>query len=312
LSQLIRLILAFSFNQPTFCATATWNQNAITFANNFTIGLLPRTIFVNKNNTVYFAHRHTNQISVWFNDSINPTKIITGNFSTPYSLFVTNNGDIYIDNGGSNGRVDKWISNTNTFVPVMNVNSSCMGLFIDINDSLYCSMNNLHQVVKRWLNDTLMTSNTIVAGTGTQGSAPDELYNPYGIFVDVNFDLYVADGANHRIQLFQSGKLNATTVAGNETKNPTITLRWPNGIVLDAEKYLFIVDNNNHRIVGSGPNGFRCLVGCNGTGSQSNQLRFPYTLSFDSSGNMFVADEHNHRIQKFLFFENSCGKCEIV
>ena len=75
----------------------------------------------------------------------------------------------------------------------MNVNSSCTGLFIDINDTLYCSMySNHHQVVKRWLNDTDMTS-TIAAGTGTSGSASNELNGPDGIFVDVNFDLYVAD-----------------------------------------------------------------------------------------------------------------------
>ncbi|CAF4317316.1 unnamed protein product, partial [Adineta steineri] len=87
--------------------------------------------------------------------------------------------------------------------------------------------------------------------------------------------------------------------------NPTITLRCPSGIILDAEKYLFIVDQFNGRIVGSDLNGFRCLVGCYGSGTQSNQLNYPVSLSFDHSGNIFVTDQVNSRIQKFLLMKVS-------
>jgi hypothetical protein len=124
----------------------------------------------------------------------------------------------------------------------------------------------------------------------------------------VNFDLYVADSRNNRVQLFQSGESNGITVAGSGSPNPTINLDCPTGIVLDADKYLFIVDANNHRIVGSGLNGFQCLVGCYGPGSESNQLDLPSTFSFDRSGNMFVADQRNNRIQKFEYFESCFGK----
>jgi hypothetical protein len=153
-----------------------------------------------------------------------------------------------------------------------------------------------------------MTSVIVAAGTASPGSAFNELNGPGGIFVDVNFDLYVADLGNHRVQLFQSGESNGITVAGSTSPNPTINLRYPTGIVLDAEKYLFIVDHLNHRIVGSGLNGFRCLVGCYGEGSQSNQLIWPISFSFDRSGNMFVADRDNHRIQKFEYLESCFGK----
>ncbi len=245
---------------------------------------------------------------MWHENSINPTNIISGNFTSPNSLFVTSNGDIYIDDGQSNGRVQKWIAKTNTFVTVMNVNSLCSGLFVDTNDTLYCSMALNHQVVKKSLKDPEMTSVTVAAGTGSQGSAFNELNQPVGIFVDVNFDLYVADCGNDRVQLFQSGELNGLTLAGSGSINPTINLNCPTGIVLDAEKYLFIVDYGNDRIVGSGLNGFRCLVGCYGRGSQSNQLFDPFSFSFDRSGNMFVADYGNSRIQKFEYLEKSCGK----
>ena len=249
---------------------------------------------------------------MWVNDSVNPTTTISGNFSNPQSIFVTNIGDIYIDDGESNGRVQRWISNTNTFVTVMNVESRCLGLFVDIDDTLYCSMSHHHKVMKRWLNESGMTS-TLAAGTGTAGSAPDQLDRPRGIVVDVNFDLYVADCRNHRIQLFPSGQRNGITVAGDGSADITITLRCPNGVVLDGDRYLFVVDNNNYRIIGSGPSGFRCVIGCSGqSGSQSDQLSLPFTLSFDRDGNIFVSDQDNHRIQKFVLSPNSCGKCELV
>jgi hypothetical protein len=233
--------------------------------------------------------------------------IIPANFHNSSSFFVTLNDDIYIDNGASNGRVEKWIADTNTTVPVMNVFSSCSGLFVDINDNLYCSMYNHHQVVKKSLRDPVLTSDPI-AGTSIQGSAPDELNGPAGIFVDGKFDLYVADCENDRIQLFQSGESNGTTVAGSKSPNRTITLDCPIGITFDAEKYLFIVDRNNHRIVGSGSDGFRCLVGCDGKNPQSTQLFFLSAFSFDISGNMFVVDQGNNQVRKFIYLEGSCGK----
>ncbi|CAF1125554.1 unnamed protein product, partial [Didymodactylos carnosus] len=289
----------FSFNQPKFCPTVAWNPFGITFANQTTIGEKPRAIFINTNNTIYvYANR---QILVSHEGHINPTKIIPINSSTSHSILVTTNGDIYIDNDEV---VLKWISNKNTFDTAMKGISQCYGLFVDINDTLHCSMRNLHQVVKRWMSDSVLTP-TIVAGTNRSGSAPNELNTPHGIFIDVNVDLYVADCRNDRVQLFQLGQSIGITVAGNGSPNPTISLSCPTGIVLDAQKYLFILDSWNRRIVGSGPNGFRCLVGCHGRGSQSHQLLFPLSLSFDRSGNMFVTDMNNDRIQKYLL-KKSC------
>jgi sugar lactone lactonase YvrE len=284
-----------------------WNSNGITFANRSIVGEYPLAIFVNTNNTIYVAHRQKNQILVWNEGSESPTEIISGNFTEPVSLFVTSNGDIYIDDGVENRRVQKWISTTETFDTVMNVNSSCYGLFVDIKDNLYCSMSGLHRVVKRSLNDPVMTS-VSVAGAGINGSASNELSCPQGIFVDLNLDLYVADYGNNRVQLFQPEESNGTTVAGRESPYPRITLEGPSGISLDASKYLFIIDRGNHRIVVSGPNGFRCLVGCYGEGSQSNQLLYPVSFSFDRSGNIFVTEQYNDRIQKFIYLEKSCGK----
>jgi hypothetical protein len=226
--------------------------------------------------------------------------------NTSFSLFVTTNGDIYVDNGASNHRVDKWTSNATSSVVVMNVIDRCWTLFIDITNTLYCSNDVDHQVVKKSLNNNI-NNVTIAAGNGTVGSAPDMLHWPNGLFVDMNLTLYVADCGNNRIQLFEPGQLNGTTVAGDGA-NGTISLYYPSGITLDADAYLFIVDQYNNRIIGSGSTGFRCIVGCFGGGSSSYQLLSPQQISFDSYGNMFISDKDNSRIQKFFLDTNSCGK----
>lgn len=188
----------------------------------------------------------------------------------------------------------------------MYVNDICFGLFVDIYDNIYCSLGNLHQIIKKSFNDNVNMS-SICAGTGISGTTSDMLNEPHGIFVDTKFNLYVADSGNNRIQVFQSGHLNGTTTVGNDAPG-TIALNYPTDIILDAQGYYFITDTNNHRIVGSSPNGFRCIAGCSGTsGSGSDQLFFPSSLSFDSSGNLFVTDTNNSRVQKFILTENSCG-----
>ncbi len=131
-------VLALSFNQPKFCPTAFWNHNGITFANQSIVGAFPLSVFVNANNTIYVVNQENSAILVWHEDSTNPTNSISGNFTSPNFLFVASNGDIYIDDGQRNGRVQKWIEKTDTFVTVMNVNSACFDLFVDTNNKLYC------------------------------------------------------------------------------------------------------------------------------------------------------------------------------
>ena len=153
-----------------------------------------------------------------------------------------------------------------------------------------------------------MNTTSPVAGTNSSGSASDRLSFPTGIFVTQTLNLYVADSGNHRVQLFLSGQMNATTVAGSGAPR-TITLNVPVAVMLDGNGYLFICDFIGHRIIGSGADGFRCIPGCtSGTGSASDQLDHPWSFSFDSDGNLFVADSANNRIQKFVLDTNSCGE----
>jgi sugar lactone lactonase YvrE len=244
---------------------------------------------------------------VWLAGNSTPTRTITSGLANPYSIFATSNGDIYVDNGSSNNRVDKWTLNGMTSSSAMYVTNACYGLFVDINNNLYCSMYSSHQVATKSLNGN-SSMWIVAAGADCSGSTSNSLYNPRGIFVDTNLNLYVADCGNDRVQQFLSGQLNAITVAGS-TAPGTITLICPSGVILDGNGYLFIVDSYNHRIVASGPNGFRCILGCSTVGgSSSSQLLYPSDLKFDSYGNIYVTDSGNSRIQTFILQKTNGGK----
>ena len=267
----------------------------------------PYSFFINTNNTIYVPNRTTHRIVIWLAGNITLTRNISVSSVYLFTLFVTSTDDIYVDTYNSAASVTKWISNSTHGIPTMVACGLCYDIFVDVSNTLYCSMGSRHQVVTKSL-DSVSDALTIVAGTGSIGSASNMLYKPRGIFVDTNFDLYVADCYNNRIQLFRSGQLLGITVAGQGSANTTIALTLPSDVVVDADKYLFIVDLGNNRIVRSGPNGFYCLVACNGNGSASNQLSFPWSLSFDSYGNMFVSDQLNNRIQQFMLMTNVCSK----
>jgi hypothetical protein len=193
---------------------------------------VPSGVFVSISNTVYVVETDLNQVQLWLGGSNTPTTTLSGGLSSPYAVFASIIGDVYVDNGAYNGQLDRWTSNATSSVIEMYSDGSCSGLFIDIMDNLYCSMELEHQVIKQAINNIANTSK-IIAGNGISGSASNMLNGPRGIFVDTKFNLYVADCDNNRIQLFPSGQSNAKTVAGNGATG-TITLNCPSDLVLDA------------------------------------------------------------------------------
>ena len=255
------------------------------------------------NDTIYVASPSRQQIQVRFNESSTPDRVLLTGANSSCALFATIDGDIFVDNGVGNGRVDRWTQIFNISITAMRVNESCRGLFVDTYSRLYCSLSGSARVIR---NSFLGNINLpeMVAGNGTPGSTADMLNEPRGIFVDLKMSLYVADCGNDRVQRFRRGDRNGTTIVGNGSSG-TIDLNCPVGIILDGNGYLFIADSLNDRIVGQGSNGFRCIIGC---GSGTSALDSPTTIHFDSHANLLVMDSGNGRLMKFLFVNNSCGK----
>ena len=218
---------------------------------------------------------------------------------------------MYFEVSSQAGRIQRRRVNGSTNVFVTQFSGPCYGLFIDVANTLYCSLKDNHLVSSVSLNTNSSTITTR-AGTGFNGSTMRQLNAPWGIFVDINLDLYVADAGNNRIQRFTANNFTATTVAGRGFPNG-LNLSHPTNIVLDGSNHLYVADHRQHRVVRVTSLGYQCLAGCSGVaGSASNQFSFVFSLRFDSYGNLYVADEQNFRIQKLTLTYNCEGRSVVL
>ena len=173
----------------------------MTLANDTTLSWLILGIFVDTNNTLYALARNCQEIQIWPEGSVIPSRTLNPINTWARSIFVTNNGDIYVDDASSPNNVYRWIANAGTQVVVMVVPNSCFGLLIDVREKIYCSAGYLHNAVRKSFMDPINVT-TVIARNGMAGSALNQLDVPQGLFVDFDLNLYVADRDNHRIQKF--------------------------------------------------------------------------------------------------------------
>ena len=127
---------------------------------------------------------------------------------------------------------------------------SPIGLHMDLlTNNLVVANYGAHNIVQF----TLGASNwTIAAGNanGSAGVSSVDLNRPMEATFDSMNNMYVADRDNNRIQFYQIGQLNGTTIAGMTGVNDSTAtkLSWPRSVRLDSQLNLYVADSNNHRI----------------------------------------------------------------
>ena len=126
---------------------------------------------------------------------------------------------------------------------------------------------------------------------GTAGSGNGQLSDAYGVTVDKDDNIYVADYSNHRMQKFNSeGEFVAA--AGGSGSN-----QLPVGIVYNhRDNNLYVVDQCNHRIQVLTTD-LRFVRSFGTRGSGNGQLLSPFNIAFDDANNLYVTDYNNHRVQ---------------
>ena len=145
---------------------------------------------------------------------------------------------------------------------------------------------------------------TVVAGTGVSGSTPMQLSLPASVFVDeITGELYVADTANGRIQLWPRNATSGLTVAGAAGELGDVY-----GIRLDNHGYIYASDGSSSRVLrwppNSTANGTTVAGGTLGSGSWL--LSMPRELDFDPTYTfLYVADRSNNRIQRYNLINTS-------
>lgn len=108
--------------------------------------------------------------------------------------------------------------------------------------------------------------------------------------------IIVADGANHRVQVFDSdGKFE---YARGEEGNGVGQLQRPRDVCWTPEKDIVVADTKNDRIQIFKRDWSVVVLG-QGPGSEPGQLRKPSGVAVCEDGRLVVADTGNNRIQIF-------------
>ena len=185
------------------------------------------------------------------------------------------------------------------------------GLAFDSSGDLFISntgKNDILEFTYDAATGTYPSTGTVVAGTGVDGSASNELSVPEGIALDSSGDLFVDDSFNERVEEFVYNSAtgtyasNATEVAGaGGSGSGANQLQDPQDVILDHSGDLFVADTGNNRvmeygyisstgayassgteILGSLPNNFNC-IGFNGSGDLFVSYPYSAPLTVDAT-----------------------------
>ncbi len=136
------------------------------------------------------------------------------------------------------------------------------------------------------------------------------LFSPYGVAVDKNGTVYFSEIYYQRVfKVTAQGTL--VTIAGTGQAGfsgdggqaALAQLNGPDGLTVDANGNLYIVDSGNGRIRKVTPAGVISTIAGGGTslgdgGPATSASLSPSDVKFDSAGNFYIADFGNNRIRK--------------
>ncbi|CAF0844815.1 unnamed protein product [Adineta steineri] len=126
----------------------------------------------------------------------------------------------------------------------------------------------------------------------------------YGLVMDKNGFLYVSDYKKHEVRRWKMGEYNneGIVVAGGNGKGDQLSqLHNPTFIFVDEDQSVYVLDQNNHRVMKWRKDAKEGTVvaGGNGQGAHLNQLTEPEGVFVDDLGQIYVADFGNHRVMRW-------------
>jgi hypothetical protein len=252
---------------------------------------------------------------------------VNAQLNYPSATYVDTNGNAYIvDQGNCRVRLVNPAGIISTFGGTSSCGStvdgyaftqtsitSLSGITGDTAGNLYLSHSNLIRRISAG-------SNIVSTISGAGGSISDaeisavsyNFYNPYGMFIDTNNNLFIAEYSRHKIKKLSLSFFSIVTVAGSgmttfvdNCEATLASLSYPQAIWVDTIGRYFIADSENRRVrkvengimttyAGTGAGGF------NGNGHLATLTSFAsvYSIVGDSNGNIYVSDYSNYRIRK--------------
>ena len=140
-----------------------------------------------------------------------------------------------------------------------------------------------------------------VAGGNGNGNGLNQLSNPWGLYVDDDQTIYIADCSNDRIVEWKRGATSGQVVAGGNGKgNRTDQLNYPTDVIVDKETdSLIICDRGNERVMrwsrrSDTTNGETIIENIDCWGLTMDDQRF-----------LYVSDYEKHEVRRYRMGETN-------
>ena len=173
------------------------------------------------------------------------------------------------------------------------------GMAIAPDGSLYIADSRNHRIVHFDADGNLINTIGSYGNAMENPSLPGGLMNePWGVAVDDDGTLFVADTWNHRIQVFDSNGQFLRMWSTFDVAGMPDTFWGPRGIALDAEGHVYVTDTGKQRVVVFDKTGsYRAQFG--GVGLELGKLDEPVGIAIGQDGKVYIADTWNQRVQVF-------------
>ena len=146
---------------------------------------------------------------------------------------------------------------------------------------------------------TTLAGEVISYGFANGTGAAARFYEPHGVAVDKDRNIYVADNGNDSIRKIAMPSRVVSTLAGSSSTpgstNGTGTaalFNAPNGVAVDSVGNIYVADSGNHALRKISPAGV--------VSTRTSAFTTPQGVALDAVGNAYVADNDSHIIHKVI------------
>lgn len=259
------------------------------------------------------------------------TDTVKALFSNPYSVAVDPSGNVFVADTSSHviRKITASTGKVSTFAGSPGLSGTSdgqgsaarfngpSGVAVDGAGNVYVADTNNHTIRGISAGGNVITlagvPGVIGSNDSSSGTSPHFTY-PFGLAIDSNGTIYVADTYNHLIrQISQGGAgISVSTIGGtagvrgNSDGTPgNSRFAFPTGIAVLAPGVIYVADSGNstiRRVAGNNTTTYAGTAGVSGTaeGAALTAARFnqPNGVGVDSAGVVYVADTFSHTIRR--------------